>query len=179
VTNSPQAGRAREYLAAEAAKPFAELREPVEAARAALLAEAEALTEAQAVFKPASGSGEDAWSAHQVLRHVIQGIEGNALRVRALGLGDAARGSTPGRLVGRADASLADLVRDLKAAYFALDHAVGSVEGKERLDTTATHALFGELNCREWFLFQRIHDGDHTRQLQKLKADPAFPGASS
>jgi hypothetical protein len=168
--------RVRSYLVSQAEKKtFAELRPAVEEARAGLYAAVEGVSEEQAAFRPASGEGEDAWGIAEVLRHVIQSQEGVALRVRALALGDPARGSTPGRLVGRADATLPELIRDLQAANFALDHAVGSVEGRERLDTTAPHPFFGDLNCRAWFLFQRVHDIDHTRQIEKLKADPAFP----
>lgn len=167
--------RVRSYLTAQAeAKTFAELKPAVEEARLQLFAEVDGLNEAQADFHP-SGEGENAWSVKDVLRHCIHEEEGVALRIRALGLGDPTRGSTLGRVVGRKDASLTDLVRDLKAANFALEHAVGSVEGKERLDTTAPHPFFGDLNCRAWYLFQRVHDGDHTRQIQKIKADPAFP----
>lgn len=169
------AERVRSYLLEQAEKPFQDLRETVEAARRDLLLEVDDLTDDQAEFRPASGEGEAAWCILEVMRHVIQGIEGNALRIRALGLGDPARGSTPGRLVGRASLNIDELVRDLKAANFALDHAIGSIEGKEKLDTTAPHAFFGDLNCRAWFLFQRIHDIDHTRQIQKLKADASYP----
>ncbi|HXH20907.1 MAG TPA: DinB family protein [Dehalococcoidia bacterium] len=176
MTAETERERIRSYLVSQAEKKtFAELRPAVEEGRNALYAALDGIGEEQARFKPPGGEGEDAWSIHEVLRHVIQGKEGVALRVRALALGDPARGSTPGRLVGRADASLADLVRDLQAADFALEHAVGSVEGRERLDTTAPHAFFGELNCRAWFLFQRIHDLDHARQIEKIKAMPGFP----
>jgi hypothetical protein len=167
--------RVRSYLVSQAEKKtFDELRPAVEEARAALLRQLEGVSEAQARFKP-RGQGEDAWSIAEVLRHCIQGEEAVALRIRALGLGDPARPGASGRLVGRANASLAELIRDLKAANFALDHAVGSIAGKERLEPTAPHPFFGELNCRGWFLFQRVHDLDHARQIEKIKADPDFP----
>jgi hypothetical protein len=169
--------RVRGYLVSQAEKKtFAELREPVEQARAGLLAALDGVSDEQAVFKPTAGSeGEDAWCIAEVLRHCIHDQEGVALRVRALALGDPARGYSLGRVVGRSNATMADLVRDLKAANFALDHAVGSVEGKEKLEPTATHPFFGELNCRAWFLFQRVHDIDHTRQIERIKTDPVFP----
>ncbi len=170
--------RVRSYLVSQAErKTFTELRPPVENARAELLAAVEGVSEAQAGFKPtALGSGdEDAWSIAEVLRHCIQNEEGGALRVRSLGLGDPARGISLGRIVGRANATMPELIRDLQAANFALDHAVGSVEGQEKLEPTAPHPFFGELNCRAWFLFQRIHDIDHARQIEKIKADPAYP----
>jgi len=170
--------RIRSYLLSQAEKKtFEQLRPVVEEAHDGLLAEAEGVSEEQAHFKPAPlGTGEeDAWTLAEVLRHCIQSEEGVALRVRALGLGDAARGGSTGRLVGRANATLPELIRDLKAANFALEHAAGSVEGMEKLEPTAPHPFFGELNCRAWFLFQRIHDIDHARQIQKIKADPGYP----
>lgn len=169
----------RSYLVSQAErKTFGELRVTVEDARAGLLAAIEGVSEDQAQFKPTPlGTGdEDAWSIAEVVRHCIQNEEAVALCVRALALGDQARPASIGRVVGRTNSSLSDLVRDLRAANFALDHAVGSVEGKEKLEPTATHQFFGELNCRAWFLFQRIHDIDHTRQIEKIKADPAYPG---
>ncbi len=57
----------------------------------------------------------------------------------------------------------------------ALMRDVEALAGVERLDVTAPHPWFGELNCRAWFLFQRVHDGDHTRQIQGIKAAPGYP----
>jgi hypothetical protein len=177
MTRDEELQRVRSYLVSQAEKKtFDELRQAVEEARRGLLAELEGVSEEQARFKP-GGEGEEAWSIAEVLRHVIQSEEGVALRIRSLGLGDAARGSAAGRLVGRANATLAELRRDLEAARFALEHAVGSVAGLERLDTSAPHPFFGELNCRAWYLFQRVHDIDHTRQVQQVKAAPGYPSA--
>ena len=184
MTEQSETDRVRSYLVSQAEKKaFAELRPGVEEARAALLAEVNGITEEQSRFKPAlssvegpsGGEGEDAWGIAEVLRHCIQNEESVALRIRALALGDSARGGSTGRVVGRTNATIAELVRDLQAANFALDHSVGSVEGKERLDTTAPHPFFGELNCRAWFLFQRVHDLDHARQIQKIKTEPGYP----
>jgi hypothetical protein len=175
--------RVRSYLVSQAEKKtFAELRPAVEQARETLLAALDGVSEEQARFKPATAlpadpGDEGAWGIAEVLRHCIQNEEGVALRIRALALGDPARGGAAGRVVGRTNATLPELVRDLKAANFALDHAVGSVEGKEQLDPTATHPFFGELNCRAWFLFQRVHDLDHARQIEAIKADPRYPQA--
>lgn len=175
MTQQSEFDRVRSYLVSQAEKKtFDDLRSAVEEARAGLLAEVESLTEEQARFKPA-GEGESAWSIAEVLRHCIHEQEAVALRVRALGLGDPARGSSLGRVIGRPEARIGDLVRDLQAANFALDHAVGSVAGMEKLGPTAPHPFFGELNCRAWYLFQRVHDIDHARQVQKIKADPAYP----
>jgi hypothetical protein len=33
---------------------------------------------------------------------------------------------------------------------------------------TRAHPWFGELNCREWAVFQRVHDEDHIRHAGKM-----------
>jgi hypothetical protein len=37
--------------------------------------------------------------------------------------------------------------------------------------------MFGKLNILEWIAFQRVHAQDHIRQVEKNKADPAYPAA--
>ncbi len=37
--------------------------------------------------------------------------------------------------------------------------------------------LFGALNAREWAVFQRIHDVDHTPHIGQIKASSGFPAA--
>jgi hypothetical protein len=169
--------RVRSYLVSQAEKKtFAELKPAVEQAREGVFAELRGVSEEQARFSP-PGEGEGAWSIIDVLRHLVFEEEAVALRVRALGLGDEARPSRLGRVVGRRDASFAELIGALRAARLALNHAVESIEGKERLDTTAPHPWFGELNCRAWYLFQRVHDDDHARQIQSIKSHGEFPRA--
>ncbi|MBK9341723.1 MAG: hypothetical protein IPN07_01475 [Dehalococcoidia bacterium] len=43
-------------------------------------------------------------------------------------------------------------------------------KGDEHLDVKMTHSWFGEFSWREWFLFMRVHDLDHMRQLQAIAA---------
>ena len=43
------------------------------------------------------------------------------------------------------------------------------------LDRTAPHANFGDLHCRAWYLFQRIHDTDHVNQCRTIREAPDFP----
>ena len=37
------------------------------------------------------------------------------------------------------------------------------------LESTAPHMFFGELPCKAWFLFLRLHDTDHLNQIKTLK----------
>ncbi|HXH20908.1 MAG TPA: DinB family protein [Dehalococcoidia bacterium] len=169
--------RVRSYLLGQAeAKGFAELRPAVEEARAALIAEVEPLSEAQAAFQP-PGEGEAGWSVRDVLRHVIFEEEDVTRLILQLAAGHPGPGTIIGRLREREGASLEALLHDLKEARRRLLATVEALAGSERLDATAPHPWFGELNCRAWFLFQRVHDGDHTRQVQAIKQAPGFPAA--
>jgi hypothetical protein len=167
--------RVRAYLVGQAeSKGFAELREPVEEARAALLAEVQDVSAVQAAFKP-GGEGEAGWSILEALRHVVFEEEELTRQIVALAHGQAAEGTEIGRLRRREDADLTALLGDLRAVRTELLLKVEEVAGNERLDTTAPHPWFRDLNCRAWFLFQRVHDGDHTRQIQAIKRAPGYP----
>lgn len=43
---------------------------------------------------------------------------------------------------------------------------------------TNPHGAFGELDCYQWLLLLGLHSERHARQIEEIKADPAFPGAA-
>jgi len=177
-----QRDRVRSYLLGQAeSKSFPELWPAVETARSALLVEVEGFCEKQAGFKPPVSSAEGSsdsqagWSILEVLRHVLFEEEDVWRQIAALAAGRRTEGKLIGRLAGREEASLPQVLQDLREVRAGLLSGVEALAGSENLDATAPHPWFGELNCRAWFLFQRVHDGDHTRQVQKIKSHPAFP----
>jgi len=167
--------RVRARLLEGAATGFPGLVPSVQEAREALLAEVEGLSDGQARFKPATSGGEAGWSVLEVMRHVLVDEVDLGGQVLALAAGEPTPGSVIGRLGGMESASLGEVVDALRAARARLIDAVQAMAGSERLDVTAPHPWFGDLNCRAWFLFQRIHDSDHTRQVQAIKDHPDFP----
>lgn len=48
-------------------------------------------------------------------------------------------------------------------------------EGAAYLETRFRHPMFGDMNVPEWLAFQRVHSLDHMQQIEKNKADPAYP----
>ena len=40
------------------------------------------------------------------------------------------------------------------------------------------HGVFGELDCYQWLLLLGLHSERHARQIEEVKADPAFPSAA-
>jgi hypothetical protein len=170
--------RLRAQIVAEAAKPFGELRAAIESVRAEIERELDGVSDAQARFKPPGREGEEQWCVLELLRHIIQGEEGVARRVRLLARGEpVTEPRVPGSLGGREGAALSDLKRDLAAARRSLLAAAEAVAGSEDLSATAPHPFFGELNCRAWFLFQSLHDRGHLNQLRQIKSAPGYPAA--
>jgi len=43
------------------------------------------------------------------------------------------------------------------------------------VETRFGHFLFGELNALEWAVFQRVHDGDHSNQIQQITSATGYP----
>lgn len=40
------------------------------------------------------------------------------------------------------------------------------------------HGAFGDLDCYQWLLLLGLHSERHARQIEEIKADPAFPPAA-
>lgn len=159
----------------ESGKTFAELTPLVESARAQLSRRAlEGVSEDQARFRPPGGQGEGAWCVVQVLHHVTGAERRTGLRIRALVLGEELPPMS-GQPPVDDGTSVAQLASNLGERRRALMDAVGAVQGKEQLDRTTRHAAFGDLNCRAWFRLQALHEEDHARQIEKIKAHADYP----
>ena len=61
------------------------------------------------------------------------------------------------------------------AAHAQLIEFIRSLGPSTNVETRFKHFLFGAFNAREWPVFQRIHDGDHTPHIAQIKASPGFP----
>jgi len=166
----------RAYLLAEAELPLARLRLKLAAARGALLAELDGVSDAQAELRPAGGEDEDAWGIAEALRHVasIESIMAQRVRLLGLGLPVDVQATYAGYMEGVDTRRLPALIEALAASYDALLAAVAAIEGDERLDTFEPHRRFGPLNCRAWLAMHTLHLQDHARQIARLKSLPAY-----
>jgi hypothetical protein len=167
----------REYLLAEAEKPFAELRPVVAASRTRLLEALAGTTKEQVQFRPPEGEGEDAMGIAEVMRHLVSIEAIFAERIRQLGLGiDLNVTNTyPGYLEDVTTRDPDELAAEFEASGARMDAAIAEIDGRERLDTTDPHRLFGPLNCRGWYRLHGIHLEDHVHQIGKIKAMDGYP----
>jgi len=173
------ADRIRSYIQHNATKSPEALRDLVQKGHEQVLGLIEGLSPEQVVFKASTGD----WSVLETLRHVVAAKRGVARVCVRL-----AAGETPGGLGGEGqeqDGVMGAEYATLAEARAAVDAAHGDqlafVDGlassQPNVEARFNHFIFGDLNCREWAAFQRVHDGDHAGQIEQIKAAPGFPAA--
>ena len=176
MTAEDPRARVRGYLLAQAEKnDFAALWPRAMEQRSALLAAFAELSEAQAAFRPATGEGEGAWGAADLARHLVASTRNVMGIVDALARGVEAPKDPLGGLGSATFASFAEARRALFDVSLEFAALTGRLPAEPRLDRMAEHAFFGPLNCRAWFLFQRVHDTDHINQIAALRTTEGFP----
>jgi hypothetical protein len=171
--------RMTSYIKHNATKEPPSLRALVEQGQAQLTALLDGMSDAQANFKPAP----DVWSPLECLRHVATAKRGVARICERLAAGEQIAGQ--GREGDEQDGIMgAETYTSVAQARAAIDAAhadlLAFIEGSlaaANLDTRFNHFVFGDLNCREWAAFQRVHDGDHANQIEQVRAAPGYPKA--
>ncbi len=140
--------------------------------RLELLEALRGVTPEQARFK----SGQDQWSILEVASHVLEYSTSVRATIEALSAGR--RDTTPvlSVLTPPADGVQLESVRaDLLRDAVALSSLIVALPDDRPLDDTVEHDWFGPLHAKAWFLFQRVHDMDHTRQVASIKAAEDYP----
>jgi hypothetical protein len=164
-----------------AAGPAGTMASIVQEGHDVLLAALEGVSETQAAFKPAAAD----WSILELMAHVVTTKQIVATLCRNLSEGHLPPGFGPqfeeqAAQDGVTMARFATLAESLVAAEAAHADLLATIRGLSDAtdgEVRFRHFLFGALNCREWAVFQRIHDGDHTPQIASIKAAPAYPAA--
>ena len=162
--------RVLSYIAHQSEKQPEGIAGVVEQGHDQLVGLLEGLSDEQAAFK---ASAED-WSVLEVLRHVVGSKRGVARRCSVLARGEASASFEPADEVG-SFASLSEARAALDAGHRELLASVRAPTPDANVDVTFDHPFFGPLNCREWAVFQRVHDDDHAGQIEKIKAADGFP----
>jgi hypothetical protein len=161
--------RTRGYLLSQGEKySWLELWPRVLSARLELLDAISGLTEAQAAAKTSA----DDWTILEGLRHEIS-VTRSTLhtveRLAGVSISDAARERDP------EDLSLEELRRELLLNGTQFGTLAAALPEDAPLEPTAPHGNFGDLHCRAWYIFERIHDTDHVNQFRSIRNAPEFP----
>ena len=161
------------YISHQVSKGPEAIRNAVQKGQEQLLGDIDGISEEQASFKPDA----DTCSVLEVLRHVVDGKRLNAAGCVALARGETRGGEAQTGRTGDELPSLAAARSALEAAHDDLVAFVESLSSATNLEARYEHPWFGLLNCQEWAIFQRIHDGDHAEQIEQVKAASGFPAA--
>jgi DinB superfamily len=167
--------RVRGYLRTQGEKyTWFELWRRLAGSRLELLDILDGVSEEQAAFVPAEGE----WSIAEVAQHVAKGARSNALLVERLATGTEVT-DTSGVEPPRAPAEMSmDELREellLNAVEFAA--LPPRLPEPPSFELEAPHPFFGDLHCKAWYLFQRVHDVDHTGQIAAVKAADGYPAS--
>jgi uncharacterized protein (TIGR03083 family) len=149
-----QAGKSRDAIVAL-----------VTSSQAALLDVVSGVDEATASRSPAEGE----WSIRDLLRHVVSAEDGVAKIVAGLAVGQPPAGERRAGSQVEDDAAAA-LVERLRASNQRLLDAIAAMPVQPNTTAVAAHPFFGDLNCLEWAVFQRVHDADHEQHAKKILA---------
>jgi hypothetical protein len=132
-----------------------------------------ALSDDAAAKKPS----DDEWSVRELIRHVISAERGVASLVRDLSRGVKPTPSDDTRGAGNAmpddGRPFAGFVDELRKTNETMLQAIRDLPASPNVTERAKHPFFGDLNCLEWAVFQRVHDEDHVQHAQKILAATA------
>jgi hypothetical protein len=170
--------RARRYIERKSQEEPSAILDAVLEGQAQLLGAIDGLSPQQASFKP----DDDVWSVLEVLNHVVTAKDGVGRICERLARGETVAGfGAEGErrqdgITSEKFDSLDDARKALETAHVALLSFVEQRLEEANQEATYNHFIFGDLNCRGWAAFQRVHDADHSLQIEQVKAAPGYPG---
>ena len=165
--------RVRGYLMSQGEKySWLELWPKVLSVRLQLIDALEGLSAEQAEARTTA----DEWTIIEGLRHgiaVTRGTLHHVERLASVAISDAAQERDP------ADMSFEELRRELMLNGTQFGTLAAALPEDAPLGPTAPHGAFGDLHCRAWYIFQRIHDADHVTQFRSIREAPDFPAGNA
>jgi hypothetical protein len=169
------------YVKHNAEKGSDAIRDLVQQGHEQLVNSIAGLTVEQATFKP----GEDEWSVLETMTHILEVKVGVVEICQALARGEAPEPASAELNEKRMRDGFSFPVFTTpdeanKAAVKANQALTGFLSGladSANVEKTYLHPFVGPLNCIEWAVFQRLHDGNHGEQIEKIKASEGYPSA--
>ena len=170
--------KALEYMRYQGAKSFDDLIALIDRTGAQWSGALEGMSGQQATFQP-----EGEWCAKEVLGHLITANRGINQQIADMAGVQSPRAAERARAMGEISSEyermdIGELRGEVDDVFVEIKQLMSSLASSDKLDQKFPHPMFGPLNLKEWFAFHRVHAMDHIQQLDKIKADPAYPVAS-
>lgn len=168
---TPEQQRVHGYLVSQGEKyPWLELWPRVLSVRLDLLAALDGVTAEQAEARTSA----DEWTIAEGLRHEIRVTRATlhtVERLSGVAISDPADERDPDEL------SFGELRSELARNGTQFGTLAAALPEDAPLEPTAPHGNFGDLHCRAWYIFQRIHDADHVTQFRSIREADDFPAS--
>lgn len=133
------------------------------------------VSETQAGFSPAKGE----WTTKEVVTHFLTTTGGVNSQIRRITMGEDVGQLAPAGPDERPSEtpSVVVLSAETVAIFDEIAELTRALEGNANLGKQFPHPAFGQLDILQWIAFQRLHGMDHMQQIEKNKADGAYPKA--
>ena len=162
--------RVTSYIQHQAGKSRPAILDLVADSQRRLLELAESADEPATLVAPA-GEGEQ-WCLRELMRHVVSAEAGVANLVGILGRGETrpVDKRVAGMMADDDGRTWAEILSELRRTSETLLQTIRDLPDPPNTEATAPHPFFGELNCLEWAVFQRVHDEDHIQHGRRILA---------
>lgn len=158
------------YIKAEAEKEPVAFRHLIEDGFVAVNDLLDGITDEQAAFRP----DQDAQNIAEIVRHVAT-IKRWCARV-CTGL---ARGEAPDGALGEAitdgDATVVAIRLELEGAHERMLEFAAGLWPMTDLTTSSSIPGMPPFNCKQWAVWQRLHDRHHGDEIRAIQADAGYP----
>ncbi|MCH8109771.1 MAG: DinB family protein [Chloroflexi bacterium] len=171
---TPENDRVRGYLMSQGERyDYFEIWPRWVKARLQVLDSLQGVSDEQARIRPADGE----WSINEVALHVLNGSRGVARLVELLAEGQPASSDRIDPPHEETNLTVGELHSQLLRDTIKWSALTERLPESPSFEATALHPFFGELHSRAWYLFQRIHDLDHYRQIEAIKNTHGYPSS--
>jgi hypothetical protein len=159
------------FVREHAAKSPAEIAAVVQEGHDRIIRLLDGLTDEPAPARPAA----DEWSVLDAMAHVVSTKQIMVALIGSLSQGALPPGAGPeweeeSRQDGVTITTFTSVAEARDAANDAQRQLLDLIADIDAANTEMRfkHYIFGAFNAREWCVFQRVHDGDHTPQIERL-----------
>jgi len=120
--------------------------------------------------------GEGQWCIDEVVRHLAHANNRVAGLIEALSSGNVPGGEPAMGYVPRDDRTFDEAKSDLMNSFEMLREEFATITDPEaNLEVKYKHPFFGDLNAREWYVFNFVHASAHIQQIERIKSTPGYP----
>jgi hypothetical protein len=158
------------YIKAEAEKEPVAFRHLIEDGFAAVIDLLDGITDEQAAFRPQP----EAQNIAEIVQHIAAVKRWCARVCTSLAHGETPDG-TPGDGITDGDSTVIGLRLELEGAHERMLDFAAAIWPMTDLTTSWSIPGMPAFNCKQWAVWQRLHDRHHADEIRAIQADGGYP----